>query len=525
MTGGITGTAHARRPSAFLIAPALVVGAGMILPMVYLAARAFDADAATLADVVFRRRNLVLLFNTLALTAGVLVIVTAIALPLAWLATRSDLRFKGLVSVLGVLPLAVPGYVMAYALIGLSGYYGFASQLFGIRLPRPEGLSGATLALSLYTFPYLFLNLRAALLGLDPGLEESARCLGRSPWNTFRTVTLPHLVPALLAGWLVIGLYVLGDFGVVALMRYEVFSYAIFTQYSAAFDRVYAAWLSLMLIAVTLSFILIEARLRKGRYARTGKGAARVPRPVPLGRLRPLAWGFLALVYGASLGLPLVVLLYWIGQSAAVVDAAEVLRAFARTALTAVPAALLATGLALPVVYLTVRFPSPLSSTLDRLVYLGYAVPPLAFALSMVFFALRAAPFLYQTLALLIFAYAMTFLALAMGPMRSRLYQIGPRLEEAARSLGCGPGRAFLRATFPLLRRPMVAAGLLVFISVVKELPITFLLAPTGHTTLSMAVFSRTSEGMMAEAAPYALMIVVFSSLFVGLILRHEGRR
>ena len=497
----------------------------MLLPMAYLVARALDADAATLAQVVFRRRNLMLLFNTLALTACVLVLVTAIALPFAWLATRSDLRFKRLHAVLGVLPLAVPGYVMAYALIGLSGYYGFAAQVFGFRLPRPEGLWGSAIALSLYTFPYLFLNLRASLLGLDPGLEESARCLGRSRWNTFLTVTLPHLVPALLAGWLVIGLYVLGDFGVIALMRYEVFSYAIYTQYAAAFDRVYAAWLSLMLMAVTLTFILLEARLRRGRYARTGKGAARPAAIVPLGRFRPLAWAFLGLVYAASLGLPLVVLAYWMAQSGIGADMTEVLRAFGRTTLAAVPAAVLAVALALPIVYLTVRFPSPLASAVDRLVYVGYAVPPLAFALSMVFFALNAAPFLYQTLALLIFAYAMTFLALAMGPMRSRLYQIGPRLEEVSRSLGCGPGEAFMRATLPLLRRPMLAAGLLVFISVVKELPITFLLAPTGHTTLSMAVFSRTSEGMMAEAAPYALMIVVFSSFFVGLILRYEGRR
>ena len=83
--------------------------------------------------------------------------------------------------------------------------------------------------MSLYTFPYLFLNLRASLLGLDPGLEETARSLGRTPWQTFRAVVVPHLTPALLSGWMVIGLYVLGDFGVIALMRYEVFSYAIYT--------------------------------------------------------------------------------------------------------------------------------------------------------------------------------------------------------------------------------------------------------------------------------------------------------
>jgi len=514
-----------RRPHLFLLVPAVIVAVGMLLPFVYLVARSLEADAATLAEIVFRERNLLLLRNTLALTLGVLLMTTLIALPLAWLVVRSDLKFKKFHATMGVLPLAVPGYVMAYALIGLSGYYGFASHFFGIRLPRPEGLTGSVLALSLYTFPYLFLNLRASLLGLDPGLEETARSLGRTPWQTFFAVVVPHLVPALLSGWLVIGLYVLGDFGVIALMRYEVFSYAIYTQYSGAFDRVYAAWLSLMLMAVTLSFILIEARLRGRRYVRTGKGAARRAAPIPLGRARPLVWLFLTSVYIASIGLPLMVLSYWIWRAGPLVDPGEVATAFYRTALVAVPAALIAISLAVPVVYLTVRFPSPASSALDRLVYLGYAVPPLAFALSMAFFALRAAPWLYQTATLLIFAYVMTFLALAIGPVRSRLLQIGPRYEEVSRSLGHGPFASFMLTTFPLLRTSMLSGALLVFIMIVKELPITFLLAPIGYSTLATTVFSRTSEGMMAEAAPHALMIVLFSSLFVGLILRHEGRR
>ncbi|MET0169797.1 MAG: ABC transporter permease subunit, partial [Aliihoeflea sp.] len=317
----------------------------MLLPMVYLVARAMEADAASLGDIVFRRRNFLLLVNTLTLTACVIAAVTVIALPLAWLVVRTDLSYKKFHSIMGVLPLAVPGYVMAYALIGLSGYYGFANQFFGITMPRPQGLAGSALALSLYTFPYLFLNLRSALMGLDPGLEESARSLGRSPTNTFFTVVLPHLVPALLAGWLVIGLYVLGDFGVIALMRYEVFSYAIFTQYSGAFDRIYAAWLSLMLMAVTLSFILTESYLRGRRYARVGKGTPRTHRPLALGKWRPLAWMFLITVYTVSIGLPILVLIYWMAQSGFVVDVAEVAGAFMRTAAIAVPSAAVATAL------------------------------------------------------------------------------------------------------------------------------------------------------------------------------------
>lgn len=496
----------------------------MLIPFVYLVARAFDADAAALKDLIWRPRNLRLLGNTLKLTALVLLFNAAIAAPLVWLTIRSDLKFKGLLTFLCVLPLAVPGYVMAYAILGISGYYGFANQFFGVRLPKLEGLWGAAAALSLYTFPYMFLNLRAALAGVDPGLIESARSLGRSRWGAFWAVEAPQLRPALLTGGLVVGLYVLGDFGVVALMRYEAFSFAIYTQYASAFDRTYAAWLSLMLMALTLAFVWAEGRFaRNRRFARVGTGVARLAAPVPLGRWRPLAWLFLGLVFLASLGLPLLALTHWMIRGLPAIDWGYLFTTFLRTVGAAAPAALIAVALGLPVALLSARWPSRLSAAADRLAYLGYAVPPLAFALAMVFFTLRAAPALYQSYAVLLFAYALSFLALTLGPLRLALWGIGTRREEAARALGASAFGAFRRTTLPQLRRPMIAGGLLVFIMICKELPITYLLAPTGYNTLSMNVFSRTSEGMMAEAAPFALALVVFSSLFVGLILRYEG--
>lgn len=515
-----------KRPPLVLLVPAILVGAGMLVPLVYLLVRATNADPALVAELVLRRRTLTLFLNTLELTACVLALTTTIALPLAWLVVRSDLKHKKALAILSVLPLAVPGYVMAYALIGLSGYYGPLNHFFGVTLPRPQGLFGASLALSLYTFPYIFLNLRAALLGMDPSLEESARSLGRTRFQSFRDVTLPHLVPALLAGWLVVGLYVLGDFGVIALMRYEVFSFAIYNQYAGAFDRFYAAWLSLMLMGLTLSFLTIEGlAMRNRRFARVGTGVQRRAVLVKLGRARLLAKLFLGLVYTASLGLPLFVILFWLTRSPAELDWAALWPTAARTAGAALPGALLASLLALPLVILTVRYRSTSTWFVERLAYFGYAVPPLTFALAMVFFSLGVAPVLYQTLGLLIAAYALSFVALAMGPVRSALLQTGGRMEEAARSLGRGPVAAFASVTLPLISRSLLAGGMLVFILIVKELPITFLLAPTGYTTLSMNIFARTSEGMLLEAAPYALVTILFSSLFVGLILRYEGSR
>ena len=518
-----------RMPAARIVFSALglAIGVLMLLPLIWLVMRALQADMATVWSMLTRPRTLQLLVNTMALVGGVLVLATAMALPLAWLVSRTDLKGRGLVNLLAVIPLAVPGYVMAYALIGLSGNFGFLNQTFGFTIPRLQGWSGATLALSLYTFSYIYLNLRAAFSGLDQSIEDSARSLGATPREVFWRVTLPHLLPALMAGWLVVGLYTIGDFGAVALMRYEVFSYAIYLQYSAAFDRIYAAWLALILIAIALSVVWWESKLREGaRYARTGSGTGartRLHRLSPLGQL--LGWAFVVVVVLASVGLPVAVLSFWmlrIDDLPAILP--EVVRAFGQSLSAAAPAAVLAAAMALPVAVLAVRYPSRLSTFINRMAFVGYAVPALAFALAFVFFSLNAARFLYQTQFLLVLVYALSFLALALGPIRAALYLARPSVEEAARALGHGPLSVFWRVTLPTIRPGVVAGMVLVFVIAMKELPIAFLLAPTGFRPLAITMFSRTSEGMLVDAAPYAAAIIVFSALFVGFVLRHDKK-
>jgi iron(III) transport system permease protein len=517
-----------RLPAARIVLSALglVIGALMLLPLYYLVLRALQADFETVLRLLLRPRTGQLLLNTAALTAGVLALCTLIALPLAWLVSRTDLPGRRAINFLAVLPLAVPGYVMAYALIGLSGNFGFLNHLFGVTLPRPQGWWGATLALSLYCFPYLYLNLRAAFAGLDPSLEESARALGCGPREVFRRVTLPHLMPALMAGWLVIGLYTIGDFGAVALMRYEVFSYVIYLQYSAAFDRLYAAWLALILIVIALTVVWWESRLRAGAsYSRTGSGSGAGLRRVRLGPLGRLAgWGFSGVVVLAALGLPVAVLTFWMTRSAVGPVLPALFDSFLQSLSAAAPAAVLAALMALPVAVLAVRYPSPLSTLINRLAFVGYAVPALAFALAFVFFAIQGPRWLYQSHALLVTVYALAFLALALGPIRSALYLARPSLEESARALGHGPVSTFFRVTLPMIRPGVVAGAVLVFVIAMKELPIAFLLAPTGFRPLAITMFSRTSEGMLVEAAPYAAAIIAFSALFVGFVLRHDRK-
>lgn len=506
-----------------LAAPAAAVVLGVAVPLAYLLLRALEADPATWGALVLRERTLQLLGNTVALAVGVLAAATAVAAPLAWLVARTDLRARGLVTVLGVLPLAVPGYVMAFALLAATGPNGTLAAL-GVVVPRPSGYLGALVALTCYTFPYLFLNLRTALLGLDPALEESARALGARPAEVLLRVVLPQLRPAYLAGALLVVLHVLGDFGVVSLMRFETFSYAIYLQYAAAYDRIYAAWLALLLVALTGTLLWGEARLLRGRrYDRAGTGAARRAPRVRLGAGQVPALAFVLTVTVVSVGLPLATTLDWLGRGGDALPARALTAALWDSVRAAGPAALAATALAVPVAYLGVRRPSRPTRLLERVAYLGYATPPLAFALAFVFFALRTAPALYQTLGLLVTAYALHFLAEALGPVRSALYQAPPRLEEAARGLGRTSLGAFAAVTFPLLRRGLVVSVAFVFLSAVKELPMAFLLSPLGFSSLAMGVWGATTEALYGVAAPYALVLIGASTLLVGLLLAERA--
>jgi iron(III) transport system permease protein len=508
----------------YLWGPAGIVAIGVLIPLGYLVLRALAAEPAQLADLVFRARTLELLWNTVSLTAGVLVVSTSIAFPLAWLTARTDLRGKRLVTLLSVLPLAVPGYVMAYVLLATTGSYGTLAQIAGLVVPRLNGYTGALIALSLYTFPYLFLNLRTALMDLDPALEESARALGYRRTKVLRHVILPQLRPGFLSGGLLVGLHVLGDFGVVSLMRFKTFSYAIYLQYAASYDRTYAACLALMLLVLTAAVLFLEARLLRGLLLhRTGSGTSRQAPPVKLGAWRIPSYLFVGTVAMASVGVPVLTVGYWMLEGTAI-PWAGLGDALWGSVSASAPAALLAGALALPLAYLSVRRPSRGTKTLERIAYFGYATPPLAFALALIFFTLRTVPPLYQTLGLLIIAYALHFLAEAIGPIRTALYQAPPRLEEAARSLGRTPLQAFFAATFPLLRKGLLVSVALVFLSAMKELPLTFLLSPIGFDALALKVWSYANEALFAGAAPFALAIMAVSAAFVGLLLLREKR-
>ncbi|PCJ64228.1 MAG: iron ABC transporter permease [Candidatus Hydrogenedentota bacterium] len=509
---------------------AAVIGAGLLLagvtlPVAYLVIRAMEVGPAEFQALVFRPRNLVLLRNTLGLLVGVLACSTLLAFPLAWLTSRANMTGKRFWALAGVLPLAIPSYLMAYAMLAMGGNMGAVAQLTDWVMPRISGYWGALFILTLCNFPYLFFNLRAALLTLDPTMEEVGYSLGQGHRQILTRVLMPQLRPAFLSGSLLISLHVISDFAAVSLMRYETLSYALYTQYNSAFNRSYAACLALMLIAMTVILLIAESRfLRRLRYDRVGSAGPRKKAPAALGKWAPVAYGYVIVLFLISVVAPVGTMIYWALKADMVSLLPDLRASLIGSVMASFPAALFATLLVIPIVYLSVRAPSRLTRFIERSTYFGYSVPALAFALGLVFFSLRLAPALYQTLFLLVYAYTVHYMAEAMGPIRSALYQTSPKIEEAARSLGYSRIQAIFKVTFPLIRNGMLVSTAFVFLSCMKELHLTIILSPLGYNTLAVNVWSFIEEAFFAEAAPYALTILAFSGMFVGVLLLQERK-
>ena len=516
-----------RRPPLLLRVSAIVIAVAVLLPLVYLLIRAGESGPR-FWDIVSRPETRRVFWNSVVLTALVTGTSSIIGVTLAWLTTRTDLPGRSFWAIATSLPLVLPSYVGAFALLGAIGPNGMLAELLaplGVeRLPSMYGLPGAWLTLTLFSYPYVSLTVRAGLRGLDPSLEEAARSLGRSPSRIFREITWPHLKPSIQAGGLLVALYTLSDFGAVSMLHFNSFTRAIFVYYRTSFDRSAPAVLALMLVALTLLILWIESRTRgPTRLYRAGVGTARANPRVRLGWKKVPAIVFCALVTTAGLVLPVSVIAYWMWQGW---QTGEPLWRGWDMVANSIQASLWAAGVtvtaALPVAWLAVRHPGRGSRLIEKSAYAGHALPSIMIALSLVFWAARYAPPLYQSFALLIFAYLCRFLPEALGSVRASLLQLNPRMEEAARNLGHHPTSVFRTITLPLLRPGLLTGFALVFMTTMKELPVTLLLSPTGFNTLATRIWSATEEALFAQAAAPALVLVVVSGIFIGVILKQE---
>ena len=494
------------------LALAVCVAALALLPLGYIVASTVDVGWSGIRELVFRPRVGQLLWNTSRLVLGTVAVCAVLGVGAAWLVERSAVPGRRIWHVLLVAPLAVPAFVNSYAWISL--------------LPGLDTYGGALLVVSLSYFPFVYLPVAATFRGLDPALEDTARGLGLSSWAVFRRVQLPQLRVALLGGSLLVALHLLAEFGALQMLRYPTFTTAIYDQYRATFNGAGATMLAGVLVLLCLLLLLAELRLRGRRgYARTGGGAARPVRPVALGALTAPALLGLGAVVVLALVVPLGSLGYWMAAGASSGLDWTLLGATTGTTLgLAAVAALAATAMALPTGWLAVRARGRVATLLERSTYLGSAVPGIVVALALVTLSIRATPWLYQTVPVLLAAYAILFLPRAIVTVRAAVEQSPPVYDDVAASLGASAPARFRRITLPLLAPGIGAGAALVFLAVVTELTATLLLAPTGTTTLATAFWSASSALEYGAAAPYAVVMVLLSAPATVLLSRDARR-
>jgi iron(III) transport system permease protein len=440
-----------------------------------------------------------LLFNTVALVVITVPLCVAIGVGVAWLVERTDLPGRTLWRPLFVAPLAVPAFVNSYAWVGV--------------IPSLHGLGAGVLVTTLSYFPFMYLPVAATLRRLDPAIEESARALGSDSAGVFFRVVLPQLRLAILGGSLLIGVHLLAEFGAFAMVRFDTFTVAIFQQFQVTFDGAAGSMLAGVLVFLCLALLVAEALARgNARFSRIGAGAPRAATPIRLGRNMLPAQAGLAALTVLALGVPVWTIVRWLWIGGADVWAFDdIATALGQTIGLATVAAVLTTVLAFPVAWVAVRSSGALARIVEGANYVTSSLPGIVTALALVTVTIHLASPLYQSLALIVFAYVLLFMPRALVNVRAGLAQVPPSLEEASRSLGRSPSATFFRVTLRLTAPAAAAGASLVFVAVATELTATLLLAPTGTRTLSMRFWSFASELDFAAAAPYALVLVVLA--------------
>lgn len=491
----------------------------MVSPILWLVLRAIEVRLDRAVSLVLSRTTLNVFLNSVALVAAVTILSVLVGVPLAYLTVRTDMPHKRFWSVMVSLPLVIPSYIGAFAFVSLFGAR--TGNVLGFPVPSIYGYGGTVLVLTLYTYPYVYITTRASLMTFDTTLVDAARTLDQGGWRAFSRVTAPHILPAVGAGALLVALYTLSDFGTPAIMRFDAFTRVIYSEFNA-FGRDYAALLSLQLLALTLVILAIESRIRTERSLHSGGGRSRKKE---LGRWRWAAVGVCAGVSLFALAVPIAILLLWLFRDSPMYASSLGFQwGYAlNSVLVAAAAAFAATLAALPIAYLSSRHKSRLSGILERLTYVGYATPGVVLGLAIVFLGVSYFRPLYQTLPLLVFAYVVRFLPQAVGSTRGSLLQIDPQLTEAAHSLGKSGFDAFKDVTLRLIAPGVLGGAALVFLTTMKELPATLILAPSGFETLVTHIWSVQSQGYYGYAAIPALILVLISGVSMLVILSQEG--
>ncbi len=509
----------------------------LLVPLISIGSSVFVADQgawAHLSSTVLPG----LAANSLLLALGVAIGVALVGTCTAWLTANHEFPGRKLLEWTLILPLAIPAYVMAYAYTDVLQYAGPVQNLLrecfdwqgkqDYWFPEIRSLGGAAAMLTLALYPYVYVLARVAFLEQSTTLNEAARNMGLGPWRMFLRISLPLARPAIAAGVALALMETLADYGTVSYFGVPTFTTGIFNAWFSQGDRIAAAKLAVILMGFVIVVMLLEYWAR--RRARFHQSAGRRHVRVPLYGLRAW-WATLlcALPIAVGFAIPTLILLKLAITEGDVQFGTRFIKLAINSFGIAAITALIAVSVALLLAYVARSSGQRIQVWLNRLVGLGYAVPGTVIAVGVLIPLVALDHFLVDSISaifgfktgllltggflVLIYAYLIRFLAVALQSVEAGLSKITPSMDDAARSLGSTPFEVLREVHLPLLRTSLITAGLLVFVDVMKELPATLVMRPFNFDTLAVQTYNLAMDERLAEASTAALVIVA-----VGLI-------
>lgn len=484
-----------------------------------------------------------LLINTFWLTLGVAVSSALLGVSLAWFTAVCEFPGRKFFSWGLLLPLAIPAYVMAFVTLGLFDFTGPVQTLLRswvgpeqFWFPNVRGRLGVIIVMTLAFYPYVYLLARNAFLTQGKRSLEAAQSLGFNRMQGFLKVALPMARPWIASGVMLVLMETLADFGTVAVFNYDTFTTAIYKAWFSMFSLSAASQLASLLIVIVFVLIVMEQQFRsRMRYAET-KHSSRIPRILLTGWR---AWGVagfaLAILFFAFL-LPITQLIIW-ATDTFVEEFNQLYLGFLwHSLMLSGLAALLTCSVAVLVVYSARRHPDTVTRVAVRIATIGYALPgvvlavgifvPLAWLdnwlseMAMQLFHIETGLLIQGTLAIMLIAYMTRFLAVGHNPIDSAMQRITFSIDEASMGLGLNGWSMLKRVHLPILKGGIFTAVTLVFVDVMKEMPITLMTRPFGWDTLAVRIFEMTSEGEWEQAALPAVALVLAGLIPIVLLTR-----
>ena len=465
-----------------------------------------------------------LIKNTVFLVSGVALFTAVIGVSLGWFTGACDFPGRRFFSWALALPMALPAYVMAFIFLGLMDFSGPIQTLlrglpgFEGRMLEVRSAPFIILVIGLTLYPYVYLLSRTSFMNQGRTILEASQTLGLRPSQAFFRVALPMSRPWVVSGLALVVMETLADFGAVSIFNYDTFTTAIYKSWFGFFSLKAASQLSSLLVLLAVSLVVVEGLFKKRmRYYDSSRGGAAQT------RLKLSGWSsFMVVAYCSTILFvafiaPLMQLMIWSLKVVRVGEGSGYLEVILKTLFLGSSAALIICLAAVLLAYSRRRNKSWSNVVLCRIATVGYAMPGTVLAVGIfipvskfdnllrqameTIVSIDPGPIFQGTLVVMLAAYLIRFLAVGFGAVDSGMQNIKPSLDEASATLGRGGGETLKRIHFPLLKKGLLTALVLVLVDVIKEMPITLMTRPFGWDTLAVKIYELTSEGEWVRAA------------------------